>query len=94
MIIQVGNFNIRHSEGTKRFDLHIVKEGKSGKRKGKMIETALAYGIKIERCIDLIVQEKMEEEQGTIDLNIFLQEYKKANEELITKLIKLQENVN
>jgi len=87
MNIKIDEFSIRDSMGVKSFDVYQehVSEGK--KTKGKIIEINIAWGVKIERAIDIIVQEKMKEEVDTVSLNEFLELYEKYNDDLVEKIV-------
>lgn len=86
MIIKVDEYQIRDSEGIKKFDIHVEKTIKKGIAIGRKQVLPLAYGISIERAIEIIIQEKMKVELDTVDLVQFLIEYKETADYVIEKI--------
>lgn len=90
MVVKVGDWRLRSSEGFVKFDLHHLKEAQSGKVKGQMIDTPFAFGIGMTRAIEIIIQEEMKEKVGEIDLKNFIKEYKKVSAEVIKSAEKIE----
>ena len=87
MNIKIDGFSIRDSMGVKTFDLYKDHEKTNKKTKEKtIVEVNIAWGVKIERAIDIIVQEKMKEEVDTVSLNEFLELYEMYNNDLVKKI--------
>lgn len=87
MTIRIHNYSIRKSEnGNNRFDLHVTKETKTGKTKGKLSESPIAYGVSLERAIRLIINETMDEKLDDISLEQFIENYKETSGDILKEL--------
>lgn len=87
MTIKIYNYSIRKSEnGNSRFDLHITKETKTGKTKGKLSQSPIAYGVSLERAIKLIIDEETDNRFDDVDLEEFIENYKEVCEDVLKKL--------
>lgn len=79
-------YTLKDSLGDKSFDLYkdrIAKNKKTGEK--YLTEDNIAWGVTIERAIDIMVQDTMKEED-VLFLNDFLREYNKANKEFIQEI--------
>lgn len=82
MVITFEDWKIKKSHGINVYDLFIVNKTK----KGDLVDNPFAYGIGIERCVHIIVQERLDKNNDEIDLNKFLESYKKEVKILIQQL--------
>lgn len=89
MEIRLKDFVIKESLGINRYDLHIIKEVKDGENKGGLRESPFAYGITMERCIQAIIQHRLEHSLDIVDLTNFIKHYKEISENLIKEIKKV-----
>jgi len=87
MTIKVIDYIIKDSLGVKCFDVykeHLSKSKKTGEE--KIVETNIAWGVKIEKAIDIIVQDRMKTGEDILYLQDFLEKYKEYNKELLEEI--------
>lgn len=89
MNIVIEGFKIKDSEGITLFDLYEVKTVQSGKSEGESIDVAFAYGISFPRCIQIIIQEKMKVENGSINLDGYIKAYETTSNRILDEARKI-----
>lgn len=86
MEIIINNFKIVQSIDPERYDLHRFKTIKSGKREGERVEVIEAYGMKLPRTIQYIINYTVDEENDSGNLEEFLVAYEKTSNNILEKL--------
>ena len=89
MNIELEGWIIKKSEGINVFDIYQKKKRKEGNNIGMEVESAFAFGIGFARCMQIIIQENMDEENDVVTIEKYLKEYKKISESFLEKLEKL-----
>ena len=90
MNIILGDFQIKNSEGIARFDVYTKRTFQSGKRKGEIVWDAEFFGMSMERCVQVIIQEMTDRKTaGDVDFPTFLKEYERISKETILSLSKI-----
>ena len=75
-------------EGIDKYDVYRVKTVQEGDHKGERRESNHAYGIPIHRAIQIVIQDRVDNEyKGTaIELNGFMEAYANISTEVLNKL--------
>lgn len=92
MRVSIKNFIITKSVGIGLYDIHRTYTIEKGKRKGQVVEKTEAWGIKLSRCFQIILDFEMEDKFPNRDVNVdeFLQIYREANESLAKEVQQLE----
>lgn len=80
MEIKIADYILTNSLGISKFDLTHTYIAKSGLKKGEIIKAGVVYGVTLRRCVEVIMQYRLDNELETLELEEFVQKY-----ELITK---------
>lgn len=86
MKIIVGKFKIQHCE--KSLNSYDILESRINK-KGVKVFDELAFGVSIERAIEIIITKTLNEEVGDVNLNEFIVEYKRVAKNVLDELGKI-----
>lgn len=86
MNIVIEGFIIKNSEGINKLDIYQTSELKSGKGEGNIIERPEAYGVSLERCVQIIIQHRIDKDLGDIKLEKYISEYKKIAKEVVEEI--------
>jgi hypothetical protein len=89
MVISVGNFNIRESEGMHKFDLHVTYLSTGKKTAGNVVEKPFAFGITFGKCMQIIVQETMNAKFGKLTLDEYKEAYEQTTNEMVERVEEL-----
>ena len=96
MKIRLKNFVIEDCLGINLYDLSKNVVVKSGKREGETDLRNVAYGVSLERCFTIILNETVEQEleNTTLEFNQYLEVYQRVNKELKLEVQRLEVSLN
>ena len=90
MVIEVGGYRIKKSNGINKFDLYKTHEAKTGKNKGLSVEVDEAYGVSLERCFQIMAHDKTFSSSANLDLEMYLDRYNEITNKLIKEVSKMK----
>ncbi len=90
MVIEIGNYIVKKSNGINKFDLYKVHEAKKGKNKGLSVESDEAYGVSLERCFQIMAHDETFSLSGELDLEMYLDRYNEITNKLIKQANKMK----
>ena len=86
MKITIDKFTLEKFEDSTFFDLYRKSTIKKGKNEGQEYIKNIAYGTTFKRCIDIIIEEMVEEGESTVDIIEYLDKYNKIQKEVWEKV--------
>lgn len=92
MTIDLGTHTLKVAhEGIDKYDVYRVKTVKDGDHKGERRESNHAYGIPIARAIQIVIQDRVDNEfkGSNVDLTGFMVKYHEVANEVLIKLKKI-----
>ena len=90
MEINLGSHIIKIApDAINKYDIYRTYTAKEGKNKGELKRKIHAFGISLERAVQIIIQDRLEKNEIVKDLDTFLIEYKNVSEKVIKEIKKI-----
>lgn len=90
MEINLGTHIIKVSpDAINKYDIYRTHTAKEGKYKGELVKAIHAFGISLERAVQITIQDRLSKNETVKDLDTFLIEYKKVSNNVIEEIKKI-----